>query len=73
MTYSVEELIKDVWDVEHLKIHFSVKDGSNVVFTQTYKEWSNGEPLPGDATVDDFNDRFGLYLSQCCLTNPTIH
>jgi uncharacterized ubiquitin-like protein YukD len=57
--YTVKDVIKQVWEFEKVKIELPVQDD---LFKLSWKEVFKDRVLD-DKTVDDFKDRFKLFMS----------
>lgn len=56
---TIEEFIKQVWEVEHVKIQISIPENMPERLVRPY----DFDPLPGDATVDDLKARINSVLN----------
>lgn len=61
---TIEEFINQVWEVEHIKIRITKKEGYIEHLVRPY----NFESLPDTATVDDLKLRINE-----CINKPFVH
>lgn len=61
---TIEEFINQVWEVEHVKIRITKREGYIEHLVRSY----NFKPLPETATVDDLKLRINE-----CLNKPFVY